>query len=468
MKKCTPPGAEGLPLFRQVYLRFRESIEQGRLKTGDRVPSIRALASELSLSRGTIEAAYQLLTGEGYLVTQGAAGTVVAPLRQGPAGKPFPASAEPAGYTPNHGGQSPRPFQLGLPALDAFPSGLWHRLANRTLRYAAADDLIYPDVRGYLPLREAVAGWLGVSRGVSCSPGQVFIVAGYRAALDLICRSLLSRGDACWMEDPGYFAARHVMREAGARLVPVPVDDRGLVVTEGLRLAPEARFAIVTPTHHSPLCLPMSLDRREALLAWAQQRQSWIIEDDYDSEFHYQGRPLLALKSQDRDQRVLYCGTFSKMLFPALRLGWLVVPQALVDRFTQTADLLHNHCPLHGQRLTASFIHEGHFARHLCKMRRLYAVRRRMLVEALTEAAGSRLLIDPQPGGIHLVARLAAGLDDVTIARRATSAGLSVMALSDWCLASPPQQGLLLSFTNLAHRAQANALSAQLTELLRP
>src|SRR5471030_65021 len=229
------------PLYRQIYLRFRTAIADGHLKAGDRVPSVRALSSELNLARGTIEAVYQLLMNEGYLIGRGAAGTIVSPLLKlapvAPKITPLPSSA--AALV--HSGESPRPFQMGLPALDAFPRKLWNRIASYELRHSLLDGLIYPDARGNDSLRNAVAGYLGISRGISCTPGQVFIVAGYRAGLDLICRSLLKSGDRCWVEDPGYFAAHNFLREAGATLVPVPVDADGMIVEAGVRLAPDAR-----------------------------------------------------------------------------------------------------------------------------------------------------------------------------------------------------------------------------------
>ncbi|NWC10494.1 PLP-dependent aminotransferase family protein [Pseudomonas agarici] len=466
MNKNTPHESENPPLFRQIYSRFRDSITEGRLKPGDRVPSIRALASELNLAHGTIEAAYQLLIGEGYLMTRGAAGTVVSPqIRSAPL-KSLSTKSQSPQQPLIHTGEPPQPLQMGLPALDAFPSKLWNRLAYRVLRHSATDGLIYPDAKGHVSLRNAVAGYLGVSRGIGCSPEQVFIVAGYRACLDLICRSLLHSADHCWVEDPGYLAAHHFLREAGANLVPVPVDDQGMIVESGIQRACNARFAVVTPTHQSPLCVAMSMPRRQNLLAWAHQQQSWIIEDDYDSEYRYLGRPLPALKSLDTYDRVLYCGTFSKVLLPGLRLAYLVVPKNLVCRFAQITDMMHSHCPQLWQVTTAHFINEGHFARHLRKMRNLYAARRGLLVAALTSALGARLSIDHQVGGMHLVTRLPEGTDDRAMAAKAKSAGLNVHALSDWYLEAPTEPGLLLGFTNIKDREQALFLATLLGQMI--
>lgn len=453
---------ESVPFYRQIYLRFRMSISDGLLQPGDRVPSVRALASELNLARGTIETAYQLLINEGYLVGRGAAGTVVSPLLKSAPIAPKTLLVSPRQDLLIHSGAEPLPFQMGLPALDAFPHKLWSRMASSELRRSSLDGSIYPDARGHLSLRTALAGYLAVSRGISCTPGQIFVAAGYRACLDLISRSLLKPGDGCWVEDPGYFAARDFLREAGATLIPVPVDAQGMVVEDGVRRMSDARFAVVTPTHHSPLCVALSMPRRQALLEWANRQESWIIEDDYDSEYRYYGRPLPALKSLDAQDRVLYCGTFSKVLMPGLRLAYLVVPEEHVPRFAEIADKMHSHCPQLWQVTTARFIEEGHFGRHLKKMRNLYADRRQLLVDALTEKFSGRISIDQQVGGMHLLGRLDEAVDDCIIADNAKRNGLGVQALSRWHLSTTTERGLLLSFTNVSNKAQAMALVQRL------
>lgn len=459
-------GKGAPPLYRQIYLRFRASINDGRLKPGDRVPSIRALASELNLARGTVELAYQLLISEGYLLGRGAAGTFISPML-----KPISPPTEPSPvalplYPRVHTGEPARPFQMGLPALDAFPRKLWNRIAARELRHSFFDGAIYPDARGHSSLRRAIAGYLGISRGITCTPEQIFIVAGYRAALDLIGHSLLQPGDKCWVEDPGYFAARDILQKAGAILVPVPVDSNGLDVESAVDRVPDARFAVVTPTHQSPLCVELSLPRRQALLAWAHARQSWIIEDDYDCEYRYHGRPLPTLKSFDAKDRVLYCGTFSKVLLPGLRLAYVVVPDRLVPRFVEQADKIHNHCPQLWQVTTARFIEEGYFGRHLKKMRQLYAYRQQLLTKALTTTLGHKLSVDSQNGGMHVLARLNAGTNDRDISVRAHHAGLHVEALSRWYLNAPPGNALLLGFTNITDQEQASALIERLAHII--
>lgn len=451
-----------LPVYRQLYQRIRDAIVSGQLRPGDRVPSVRALAAELNLAKGTIEAAYQMLIGEGYLLARGPAGTIAAHDLK-PATLPVVSSiakATPAGI---HIGPFPLPLQMGLPALDAFPRKLWTTLAGRTLRQSGLEGLIYPDPQGHAPLRVALAGYLGISRGISCSPEQIFICAGYRACLELVKHSLLHTGDLGWFEEPGYFIARDCLKAAGLQLVSVPVDAAGLDVQAGIHLAPEARFAVVTPSHQSPLGVSLSLSRRQALLEWASQQKSWIIEDDYDSEYRYQGRPLPALKSLDVQGRVLYIGTFSKVLVPGLRLAYLVVPEAQTSRFSQVADSLYNHCPHLLQSIVANFIDEGHFGRHLKKMRSLYAYRRALLVEALLNVLGDAIRLDPQAGGMHIVIWLADNSDDKPIADRAQEAGLSVQALSRWYATAQTSSGLLLGFTNIVDKGQATDLARRLS-----
>jgi GntR family transcriptional regulator/MocR family aminotransferase len=453
-----PDRAAGTPIYLQLYTRVRQAIARGQLRPGDRVPAVRALASELNLARGTVEAAYQLLVAEGYLLPRGPAGTVVSPQLVTHAYSAVAPEAAPRTTFHADGGHAQRPLQLGLPALDAFPRALWTRLAARRLRTLSSGDLAYPSAIGHAPLREAIAAYLGVSRGITCNAQQVFITAGHRGSLDLICRTLLQPGDPCWFEDPGYPYARALLEGAGARIVPLPVDGEGLRVDIGLQRAANARFAVVTPSHQSPLGVSLSLPRRLALLDWANAAGAWVIEDDYDSEYRYQGRPLPALKSLDRQGRVLYTGTFSKVLFPGLRLAYLVVPQSQVVAFARSAEVFQQHCPALLQATVADFLGQGHFARHLRKMRSLYAVRRGYLIDALHEAFGERLRIDLQAGGIQLLAQLDAGEDDRALAERINACGIGVHALSNWTLEERHPPGLLMGFTNLANADQARSV----------
>lgn len=455
-----------MPVYRQLVRRFRDAIETGKLAPGKRVPSVRSLASELNLARGTVEAAYQVLIGEGYLVARGPAGTVVSP--QLPNGRQ-PRAAAPRPDEPPRGDSAasgPKPFQMGIPALDAFPRMPWIRLTGRHVRAMATPSLDYAPPQGHDGLRRALSAYLGVSRGIDCSAGQIFITAGYRGALDLICRTLLRPGDTGWFEDPGYIHARRVLEHAGMRLVPVPVDDDGMCVEAGLRRAADARFAVVTPTHQSPLGVALSLPRRLALLDWARQQRAWIVEDDYDSEFRYHGRPLPALKSLDRHHRVLYTGSFSKVLYPGLRLGYLVVPDEQVAAFRDTAGWLGGSGQMLMQSVVADFMEQGHFARHLKKMRALYATRRAWLIDALGKVFGDTLDIPPRAGGLHVVAYWRTAVDDRAVARMAEVQGFSVQPLNDWSPGGRMPPGMLLGFTNLTSAQQALTLVRRLYRLV--
>ncbi|HEF4768923.1 PLP-dependent aminotransferase family protein [Burkholderia multivorans] len=465
------PREDDAPIYLQLYRRYRDAITDGKLRPGDRVPSVRSLASELNLARGTVEAAYQMLSSEGYFVTRGAAGTRVAP-----------ALANPARTVARHAAirvvreslQAPtvasnvRPFQLGVPALDAFPRKTWARIAGRNLRTLDAAAMTSPDPAGYVPLRRAIAAYLQISRGVACAYEQVFVTAGYRGALELVRRALLHAGDLGWYEDPGYALGRHYLELADLRFAPAPVDDEGIDVAAALQRAPQARFAVVTPGRQSPTGVALSPTRRLELLEWATRRRAWIVEDDYDSEFHYHGRPLPALQNLDRDGRVLYTGTFSKVLLPGLRLAYLVVPEALVGRFAHVAGRLPGPGSILPQATVAAFMEQGHFARHLRKMRALYAERRAFLVDALARTLGEHLHIRPQAGGVHVLAYLSDRHDDKRVAAAAAADGLGVQALSDWRMRASAQGGLLMGFANFATaedaRAAVRRLSAHFAE----
>ena len=461
-----------LPIYLQICQRFKTAIAQGHLRAGDRVPAVRALATELSLARGTVEMAYRILTDEGYLQVRGAAGTVISPSLPRPATdrkltEPNPlATILPPPPINDYDGLAPKPMQLGLPALEAFPRRVWNRLVTHQLRNSEVKGLAYPEPAGYRPLRERIATYLALSRGVSCMPEQVFVTAGYRATLELVLRSLAKPGDAFWFEDPGYILAQQFLRDAGVALVPVPVDDQGLIVKQGLRLRPNARFAVVTPSHQSPLGVTLSLERRMALLEWATAAKSWIIEDDYDSEFRYQGRPLPALKSLDRDDRVIYSGTFSKVMFPGLRLSYVVVPLSATARFQAVCTNLNAGCPHLFQASVAAFMAEGHFSRHLKKMRLLYAERRMLTAQALRQVFSDQLHIDLQPGGLHIIGTLPAGTDDVRLAERARAAGFGLHPLSRWYMDATPQPGLVMGFANIRDADAAISLAVRLRQAM--
>lgn len=458
------------PLYRQIYERLRDAIARGTLAPGERLPSARSLASHLVTARGTIDLAYSLLAGEGYTLPRGAAGTVVAPGLEPPAARRPPRRARStpameADGLPRTPEGLPLPFQMGLPALDVFPRKLWSRLTARRARRLSAADLAYAATAGYEPLRAAIAAHLAVARGIATAPEQILITAGFQDALGLITRTLMQPGDRCWIEDPCYFKSRDGLTAAQATLVPVPVDDQGLDVAAGIALAPAARFALVTPSHQSPLGTTLSLPRRLALLSWARTAKAWIVEDDYDSEYHYKGPPPPALKSLDRDGRVLYVGTFSKVLFPALRLGYLVMPEGVLADFGRIAGRLHLQGSPLEQAVVADFMTEGHFARHIRRMRNLYAERRRALAEALADRFGQRFGIEMQAGGMRLIARLDASEDDRTLAARALAHGLAPSPLSPCAIARDCGQGLLLGFANVPEE-EAGPLAERLRRAL--
>jgi GntR family transcriptional regulator/MocR family aminotransferase len=465
------------PLYRQLYSRFRSAITEGVLKPGDRIPSARALARELGVARGTIETAYGLLAAEGYVLARGQAGTVVTPDIHLPRQPAAPVPASPSELRQAHsifGGAFPEdpvppveipPFQMGLPAMDAFPRKIWARLGARQLRAMQAPGMSYPSLFGLLALREAIAAYLLVARGISCTAEQIFITTGYRDTVHLMIQALLEPGDRVWVEDPGYPPTRELLRYAGLESVPVPVDEEGLVVGRGIAAAGAARAAVVTPAHQSPLCVSLSLRRRIELLDWAAGANAWILEDDYDGEYRYTSRPLSALMGLDRMGRVLYAGTFSKVMFPGIRLAYLVVPPALAGRFREVRRVFAPGIPAHTQEIVAAFINEGHFVRHIQRMRRLYAERRALSVAGFEDVLGPRMRVAPQPGGMHLILQMREQGADRTLAARMREHGMFADAVSDWASASSIEPGLLLSFTNIPTIQRAQTLARRMAAL---
>lgn len=463
-------GESGTPLYRQLYERVRASIAAGDLAPGDRVPSARSLAQELGVARGTIELAYELLTSEGYLLARGQAGTVIHPALR-PAETAAPAAVAPQEALPASTRDSlwrPAqllPFQLGVPAMDAFPRKIWARLGARYLRGMQAADLDYPPPHGLPALRSAIASYLQVARGIDCGAHQVFVTTGYRASLQLAALAVMRAGDRAWVEDPGYPPTRQLLRESG--LLPVPVDAQGMVVERGMALAPDAKVVTVTPAHQSPLSMSLSLPRRHALLEWAAAQGAWVVEDDYDGEYRYASRPLPALASLDRHGRVLYAGTFSKVLFPGIRLAYLVVPQAQVAAFERVGRIFFAAAtPAITQAIVADFMAEGHFSRHIQRMRKLYAERRSATIAALERGLGGQLRTEPQPGGMHLVLRLPGECSDQPLAEKLLAQGMAVQPMSRWWASQRSDSALLLSFTNCTTAAQAERLGLLIRQSL--
>jgi GntR family transcriptional regulator/MocR family aminotransferase len=465
------------PLHRQLYGEIRAAVLSGRLSAGARLPSTRALAADLAVSRNTVAGAFDQLLAEGYIEGRPGAGTFVAQelpdrlLRVPSAaasGRTVHASAArlsrrgrllaatpvaPVARTHESAGA----FRPGIPALDEFPRDLWARMAARLYRQSKPDLFSYGAPAGYPPLRRAIAEYLRAARGVRCSWEQVIVTSGSQQALDLAARVLLDPGDSAWVEDPGYLGARGALAAAGICCKPVPVDDEGLSVARGEAMAPRARMAYVTPSHQYPLGVTMSLARRMALLEWARRRSAWIAEDDYDSEFRYSGRPLAALQGLDCAGRVIYIGTFSKVLFPALRLGYLVAPPSAVDAFAAARALADRHPPAFSQALVAEFLIQGHFARHIRRMRTLYAERQQALLSGARREWAGLLEVAPADAGMHLVAWLPEGTSDREVSQRAAAAGISAPPLADYCHA-PARPALLLGYSSVNIRKIAEAV----------
>jgi GntR family transcriptional regulator/MocR family aminotransferase len=340
----------------------------------------------------------------------------------------------------------PRAFRAGIPALDAFPRALWGRLAARRWRESWI-TLGYCDPAGFAPLREAIATYAAAARGVRCTAEQVIVTAGSQQAIDLAARLLLDPGDRVWVEEPGYTGTRAALRAADACSVPVPMDAEGISVVDGERLAPNARMACVTPSRGYPIGVTMSAARRLALLAWAERAGAWVVEDDYDSEFRYAGRPLPSLQGMDGGGRVIYLGTFSKTLFPALRIGYLIVPPGLAGAFATARAAADRHSPTLEQAVTADFLAEGHFARHVRRMRTLYAERRDALLGALRPVtAGGLLELGPCDAGMHVLGWLPPGVDDRAVSAALLARGMEAAPLSRYCTEPPARGGLLLGY----------------------
>jgi len=455
------------PFYRQIYDRFRSAIASGVLKPGDRIPSARALTKELGLARGTIDAAYSLLAAEGYILARGQAGTIVTPgLKPRVPAADKVSAPDHRRIAPGFRPESILPFQMGLPALDLFPRKIWARLGARCARAMQPSDMMHPSVYGLPALRAEIAAYLQVARGISCAPSQIFVTSGYRHTLELIAHAVLKAGDSVWTEEPGYPPTRELLGQMQISVVAVPVDQEGMVVAAGIKAAPRAQAAVVTPAHQSPLCLSLSLSRRLALLDWAARQKAWIVEDDYDGEYRYVSRPLPALKSLDRDGRVLYSGTFSKVLFPSLRLAYLVVPEGEVERFEEVSQIFTGGSPTLTQAVVTAFIKEGHFARHIQRMRRLYAERREATAAGLESVLGKHLRIESQPGGMHLVLRLKERRSDRRLVARMREDGLSGEALTDWHMEKSGFPALLLNFTNIDSRRTAESLGERILKLM--
>jgi GntR family transcriptional regulator/MocR family aminotransferase len=462
-------------LHAQLYARLRQAILDGRLRPGERMPATRALAAQLAISRTTTVLAYEQLLAEGYVEARRGAGTFVsrqvpdealrAPSdRTGPRSESSPpprrlsrwgdrvrALDEPSPQTAERFEPLPYDFRPGRPDWGAFPHRIWSRLAARRWRERSADLASYGEPGGYRPLREAIARHLGHSRGVRCDAEQVVVVNGSQQGIDLLIRLWLDPGQTAAVEAPGYPGAALALTAHGARQIPIAVDGDGLDVGQLPRPdGPDVpRLVYVTPSHQFPTGATLSLPRRFQLLEWATRVGALVVEDDYDSEFRYAGRPLESLQGLDRAGVVAYVGSFSKALFPPLRVGFVVVPDDMAGPFVAAKWLADRQTATPEQQVLSDFIQEGHFERHLRRMRRLYQARR----EALLDALGRELAGVVTPGGdgagLHLVAWLAAGLDARAIAEQAASLGVATSPISDRSYDGTSREGLLLGFAAL-------------------
>ena len=456
------------PLHKQLYEGFCTAILERNLRPGQRVPSTRGLALELRISRIPVLNAYSQLLAEGYFQAQTGSGTFVSRSLPSqwtsaePCGRGFPMlpsaprplskkSALLPTYKPDPWMNKWGAFIVGQSAFEHFPFKVWSSVLTRHVRNVPMTSLYYGDPMGSETFRATIAAYLRTARAVRCDASQIMIVNGSQQALELCARVLLDREDYVWIEEPGYRLARFVFLMAGCRLVPVPVDEEGLNVTKGIELSPKARAVFVTPSHQFPLGCAMSVSRRLQLLDWARQSGAWLIEDDYDSEYRYESSPIAALQGLDRDSRVVYIGTFSKTLFPSLRLGYIVIPSDLVDRFRAVRQAADVFPPYLYQAALNDFIAEGHFARHIRRTRLLYAERRDVLVKAIRKEFGASVGVHGAEAGVHLALTLESGGKDILISKRAAHENLWLWSLSS-CYLEKPRQGFVLGFGSTASR----------------
>ncbi|MEW6737896.1 MAG: PLP-dependent aminotransferase family protein [Acidobacteriota bacterium] len=459
-------GKVRVPLHRQVYQRIKYAILDGNLAPGVRLPSARTLARDASVSRNTIEIAFAQLEAEGFVERRVGAGSFVAAEMPDFVEKPSQTRTTKISTNNVSNSLSERgrrikaaaetdptatlAFAPCMPSLDAFPLQTWNRLTARRARLVGRDLLGNGDPAGYRPLREAITDYLSTSRGVKSDWRQVVVLSSTQQALNLASQLLLDVGEEAWIEEPGYLGARAALKDAEARIVPVPVDAQGLNVELGIKLAPAARFAYITPSHQYPLGVTMGLARRLALLAWAESANAWIFEDDYDSEFRYTGRPLAAVQGLDSAGRVIYAGSFNKVMFPSLRLAYIVVPSPLVDAFIAARTLVDGAPPTLVQTVMTDFIAEGHFSSHLRQMRMLYHERRDILLDSVTNELTDNLRIETAEAGMHITGLTAKEVDDEKISKQAAASKFHIPPLSRYYfLDCHKQAGLILNFAGV-------------------
>src|ERR1051326_5596533 len=464
------------PLHKQIYSAYRNAIVAHSLRPKERVPSSRTLALELGISRIPVLNAYAQLLAEGYFETRVGAGTVVSsmlPDQVTPAQRTVVAVGSRNGNRPISGDCEALPsvervlpwlggrwgaFSAGQPALDQFPFKIWSRLSVRHCRNLRVPSMHYGNPMGVRDLREAIATYLRTARGVRCEAEQIMIVSGSQQGLEITTRVLLDRGSRVWMEEPGYRFARNVFNMNACRVVPVPVDSEGLNVSAGVKRCRKARAALVTPSHQYPLGMTMSASRRLQLLEWAHNSGSWIIEDDYDSEYRYDSMPIASLQGLDRGSQVVYLGTFSKVLFPSFRLGYVIIPSDLIERFLAVRIAMDIGPPVSLQLVLAEFIKEGHFSRHIRRMRSLYRERRNALLESIRNELDIAVNVTGEQTGLHLSVTLPRGFCDHEISERAARDRLWLAPLSASYAEQLCPQGFILGFSHIAPEQMSSAI----------
>jgi GntR family transcriptional regulator/MocR family aminotransferase len=447
-----------IPFYKQIYEGYRNAILDGQLRAGQRLQSTRALAAELRISRLPVVIAYEQLLHEGYIEGKIGAGTYVNQsipdeLTNVSRQRSQSESIETGEQFTNLLG----PFRVSLPALDHFPLKIWSRLVSHHARNFSMENMAYGDPAGHLPLRKTIAEYLRTARAVKCEPNQIMIVSGSQLALQICTRGLLTNSDSVCVEEPGYPGARDALQASGTTLIPLPVDDEGISIQKLSLYRKKVRVVYVTPSHQYPLGTLMSASRRLELLDWAEQNRTWIIEDDYDSEYRYASRPLGSLQGMDNSSRVIYIGTFSKVLFPSIRIGYIVVPNELVKQFLQIRENLDIFSPTLYQLALTDFIEEGHFARHLRKMRSIYHQRQKTLIASLRKYFGNSVTPYNTDGGLHLCAFLPQKIDDQELAQNAAKRGISIMPLSSCYAGKKSRNGLVLGFASASESQIENA-----------
>jgi GntR family transcriptional regulator / MocR family aminotransferase len=450
--------ASRTPLTRQIYMQVRSAVLSGALRPGTRMPSSRAMASKLGVARASVVLAYEHLLAEGYIESRHGSGTFIAgdltglASRRRGASRPMkpilPTSTQVFSDFERSAVQSDaRPFNTGRTLIDARTAETWRSLTHRAVRRLGANDLGYTDPAGLPELRANICDYLRAARAVRCDPEQIVITAGTQQAIDIAIRVLLAPGDEVWVEDPGYPLTHAQLLLAKTRLHAIPVDAQGLIVAAGLRTAPRARAAFVTPSHQFPTGVALSMARRLELLAWARRYGAFIVEDDYTSEFRYSGPPLASLQGLDDTEQVIYIGTLNKALFPGLRIGYAVVPRTLLQAFVGARYLIDRQPATLQQAVVCAFMQEGHFAAHIRRMRQLYREQRDALAETLMRRAAGRFEVAVPDQGMHLVAYLCDGSSDIAIEAAAQRAGIVLRAISRFYRAARPRPGLMLGFS---------------------